>query len=200
MVVLDLSTVKEAVATVLAAESRLDVLVNNTVLECAARPAPTDEDQLDSIVQDVFPPKDHQAFSGQDIPVATNRPCPYLLHQLSAPLLAKTAAKSPLESVRVPWTGSSGVDHSSPKPGRTEVGATGQPTDCGVRAGFGQRIVGNRVFACSGARHMPTMKGGASRFQSWECRDGVATPRKCFGRIGDRERSRTGSLHDSRVA
>ncbi|KAH8705250.1 putative short-chain dehydrogenase [Talaromyces proteolyticus] len=93
----DLKTIKPAVDTFTASESRLDVLFNNAGVS--------------------NPPQGSVSSQGHELQLATNCLGPHLFTQLLLPTLQKTARSSPSASVRVIWTGSIVVDLSAPKGG-----------------------------------------------------------------------------------
>lgn len=93
----DLSSIKSAVETYNAAESRLDVLFNNAGVS--------------------NPPSGSVSAQGHDLQLATNCLGPHLLTQLLLPTLRRTSEREPPASVRVVWTASIVVDASAPKGG-----------------------------------------------------------------------------------
>lgn len=93
----DLSSIKSAVETYNAAESRLDVLFNNAGVS--------------------NPPSGSVSAQGHDLQFATNCLGPHLLTQLLLPTLRRTSEREPPVSVRVVWTASIVVDASAPKGG-----------------------------------------------------------------------------------
>lgn len=93
----DLSSIKSAVETYNAAESRLDVLFNNAGVS--------------------NPPSGSVSAQGHDLQFATNCLGPHLLTQLLLPTLRRTSEREPPASVRVVWTASIVVDASAPKGG-----------------------------------------------------------------------------------
>ncbi|KAF2650224.1 NAD(P)-binding protein [Lophiostoma macrostomum CBS 122681] len=103
----DLSTIRPAVDTFLASESRLDVLFNNAGVS--------------------NPPAGSVSTQGHELQMATNCLGPYLLTQLLLPTLVKTAEGSRSAAVRVVWTSSIVVDLSAPKDGMN-VTDIGQPS------------------------------------------------------------------------
>lgn len=118
----------------LAAEQRLDVLVNNAGV--------------------MFPPAGSVDAHGHELQMGTNCVGPYLLHQLLQPILAKTAAAAPTASVRVVWAASVAVQLSAPASG-VVVDAEGCPVDLGVQHNYGQTKVGNVFFAREFAKATP---------------------------------------------
>ncbi|KAH8804767.1 putative steroid dehydrogenase [Xylogone sp. PMI_703] len=93
----DLATIKPAVTTFTANESRLDVLFNNAGVS--------------------NPPAGTLSPQGYDLQFATNVLGPYLLTQLLLPILRRTATNESPASVRVIWTSSIVVDMDAPKGG-----------------------------------------------------------------------------------
>ncbi|KAH8647138.1 hypothetical protein BX600DRAFT_150936 [Xylariales sp. PMI_506] len=130
----DLSTIKPAVQSFTAQESRLDVLVNNAGI--------------------MYPPKGSVDAQGHELQMGTNCLGHYLLYQLLSPLLAQTAASSPTASVRVAWAASIAVHVDCPQPHGLVLGADG-PADQGVTHNYGQTKVGNAFFAREFAKSTP---------------------------------------------
>jgi NAD(P)-dependent dehydrogenase (short-subunit alcohol dehydrogenase family) len=93
----DLTTIKPAVATFTAAESRLDVLFNNAGVS--------------------NPPRGSISPQGHELQFATNCLGPHLLTQLLVPTLQHTAKTAPPATVRVIWTSSIVVDVPARKVG-----------------------------------------------------------------------------------
>ncbi|KAJ5624047.1 steroid dehydrogenase [Penicillium lagena] len=93
----DLTTIKSAVETFTASESRLDVLFNNAAVS--------------------NPPQGSISPQGHDLQLATNCLGPHLLTQLLLPTLKRTAQGQPPASVRVVWMASIVVDLSAPADG-----------------------------------------------------------------------------------
>ncbi|KAJ5682043.1 steroid dehydrogenase [Penicillium maclennaniae] len=93
----DLASIKSAVETYTAAESRLDVLFNNAGVS--------------------NPPAGSVSAQGHELQLATNCLGPHLLTQLLLPTLRRTAESEPPASVRVVWTGSIVVDMAASKGG-----------------------------------------------------------------------------------
>ncbi|KAJ5595248.1 steroid dehydrogenase [Penicillium hispanicum] len=93
----DLTTIKPAVETFTAVESRLDVLFNNAGVS--------------------NPPRGSVSPQGHDLQLATNCLGPHLLTQLLLPTLKRTAQDAPSASVRVVWLASIVVDLSAPADG-----------------------------------------------------------------------------------
>lgn len=86
----DLTTIKPAVDTFTASESRLDVLFNNAGIS--------------------NPPPGSVSTQGYELTMATNCLGPYLLTQLLLPTLIRTARTTSRAAVRVVWTSSISVD------------------------------------------------------------------------------------------
>ncbi|KAI0391066.1 NAD(P)-binding protein [Xylariaceae sp. FL0594] len=131
----DLSTIKPAVNTFKAQQSRLDVLVNNAGV--------------------MFPPEGSKSAQGHDLQIGTNCLGPYLLYKLLLPLPTQTATSSPTASVRVIWAGSVAVHIASPRPHGIVIGDDGEPTDQGVKPNYGQSKVGNVFLARECAKTTP---------------------------------------------
>ena len=93
----DLTTVKNAVETFMSKEDRLDVLVNNTGV--------------------MRPPSDSKTVQGYEQQLGTNALGHFLLAELLVPILEKTAASAPANTVRVTWAGSLGIHMHSPPNG-----------------------------------------------------------------------------------
>jgi NAD(P)-dependent dehydrogenase (short-subunit alcohol dehydrogenase family) len=93
----DLSTIKPAVQSFQASESRLDVLFNNAGVS--------------------NPPKGSISAQGHELQLATNCLGPYLFTQLLLPTLIETAKRESPAAVRVIWTSSIVVDLDTPKGG-----------------------------------------------------------------------------------
>lgn len=93
----DLRTIKPAVESFTARESKLDVLFNNAGVS--------------------LPPRGSVSAQGHELQMATNCLGHYLLTQLLLPILLHTAASAPPAAVRVIWTSSIVVDLSAPKSG-----------------------------------------------------------------------------------
>ena len=92
----DLSTIKKTAEVFLAAESRLDVLWLNAGV--------------------MVPPKDAKTAQGHELQFGTNNIAHFLLVKYLKPLLSKTAAVAPADSVRVIWVSSSVGQSMAPKP------------------------------------------------------------------------------------
>jgi NAD(P)-dependent dehydrogenase (short-subunit alcohol dehydrogenase family) len=103
----DLSTIRPAVDTFLASESRLDVLFNNAGVS--------------------NPPAGSVSVQGHELQMATNCLGPYLLTHLLLPTLVKTAENTKSAAVRVVWTSSIVVDLAAPKNGM-KLAEIGQPS------------------------------------------------------------------------
>jgi NAD(P)-dependent dehydrogenase (short-subunit alcohol dehydrogenase family) len=93
----DLATIRPAVETFQASESRLDVLFNNAGVS--------------------NPPRGSVSVQGHELQMATNCLGPYLLTQLLLPTLARTARDTSSATVRVIWTSSIAVELGAPKDG-----------------------------------------------------------------------------------
>ncbi|KAF1818112.1 NAD(P)-binding protein [Dissoconium aciculare CBS 342.82] len=132
----DLATIKPAVESFTAQESRLDVLVNNAGV--------------------MFPPVGSLTAQSHDLQTGTNLLGPYTLYKSLAPLLAATAKSAPTASVRVAWAGSVGIEVLSPKPGGMILDANGAPVvgTKGVtnEVNYAQTKAGNYFFAKELAR------------------------------------------------
>jgi NAD(P)-dependent dehydrogenase (short-subunit alcohol dehydrogenase family) len=93
----DLATIKPAVETFQASESKLDVLFNNAGVS--------------------NPPRGSVSAQGHELQMATNCLGPYLLTQLLLPTLVRTAKNTPSATVRVIWTSSISVEIGAPTNG-----------------------------------------------------------------------------------
>ncbi|RHZ66004.1 hypothetical protein CDV55_100755 [Aspergillus turcosus] len=91
----DLSTIKGSAEEFLSKESQLHVLWNNAGV--------------------MVPPQGSKTQQGYELQLGTNNLGPFLLTKLLYPALAKTAAVSPANTVRVVWVSSSAVS-IAPKP------------------------------------------------------------------------------------
>ncbi|KAI4868213.1 NAD(P)-binding protein [Hypoxylon rubiginosum] len=131
----DLSTIKPAVNSFSAQQQRLDGLVNNAAI--------------------MYPAKGSTDAQGNELQVGTNCLGHYLLHQLLAPLLTKTASSSPTGAVRVAWAGSVAVQVACPQPHGIVVEDDGRPKDMGVEANYAQTKVGSVFFAREFAKTTP---------------------------------------------
>ncbi|KAI1451195.1 NAD(P)-binding protein [Annulohypoxylon moriforme] len=131
----DLSTIKPAVESFTAQESRLDVLVNNAGV--------------------MYPPEGSKDAQGNELQVGTNCLGPYLLYQLLIPLLTKTASSSSTASVRVLWAASVAVQVALPEPQGIVIDNDGRPTDQGVSHNYSQTKVGNVFMAREFAKATP---------------------------------------------
>ena len=100
----NLTSIKPAVATFTAAESRLDVLFNNAGVS--------------------NPPGGSVSPQAHELQIATNCLGPHLLTQLLLPTLQRTAKAAPPATVRVIWTSSIVVDVSAPPKAGPELVAT----------------------------------------------------------------------------
>ena len=105
----DLTTIKSAVETFAASESRLDVLFNNAGV--------------------CLPPVGSVSAQGHELQLATNCLGHYLLTHLLLPILQRTAKAAPSASVRVIWTSSIMVDRAAPKSGIDISDLTSPPPD-----------------------------------------------------------------------
>ncbi len=105
----DLTTIKPAVETFMAKESRLDVLFNNAGVS--------------------LPPRGSVSAQGHELQMATNCLGHHLLTQLLLPILLHTAESAPPATVRVIWTSSIVVDASAPKGGMNISELTNPPSD-----------------------------------------------------------------------
>ena len=124
----DLTTIKASVDSFCSRESRLDVLVNNAGV--------------------MFPPAGSKTKQGHDLQFGTNCLGPYFFTKLLHPLLIRTAASSPKNSVRVLWAASSGIQVLAPNGGIAEDKATGAPKVLSSQqANYGQTKVGNVLLA-----------------------------------------------------
>jgi NAD(P)-dependent dehydrogenase (short-subunit alcohol dehydrogenase family) len=105
----DLTTIKPAVEAFKAKESRLDVLFNNAGVS--------------------IPPAGSKSKQGHELQIATNCLGPFLLTQLSLPILESTAKTSSPGAVRVVWTSSVVVDLAAQSGGfeMTDLTNDGQP-------------------------------------------------------------------------
>ncbi|KUL87022.1 hypothetical protein ZTR_05699 [Talaromyces verruculosus] len=93
----DLSTIRSAVSTFLAQESRLDVLFNNAGLSRQ--------------------PPGSVTAQGHEVHMGTNCLGPYLLTKLLLPILIETAKSAPKDTVRIVFTSSGIVDLVGPPGG-----------------------------------------------------------------------------------
>lgn len=91
----DLSTIKKSAEEFLCKESQLHVLWNNAGV--------------------MIPPQGSKTSQGYELQLGTNNFGPFLFTKLLYPTLAKTAAVSPTNEVRVVWVSSSAVS-IAPKP------------------------------------------------------------------------------------
>lgn len=103
----DLATIKPAVQSFQASESRLDVLFNNAGVS--------------------NPPSGSLSAQGYELQMATNCLGPYLLTQLLLPILTQTAKSTSTAAVRVVWTSSIAVDLGAPKNG-VNIGELSKPS------------------------------------------------------------------------
>lgn len=72
-----------------------------------------------------------------EVHLRTNCIGPCFLYKLLLPILMKTAAYSPVGSVRVLWAGSIAVHVNAPTPGGMEVDSNGKPMDMDVLSSYG---------------------------------------------------------------
>ncbi|KAF2141407.1 uncharacterized protein K452DRAFT_251337 [Aplosporella prunicola CBS 121167] len=86
----DLVTIKKSAETFMKSEQRLDVLVNNAGV--------------------MMPPKGSKTEEGYELQMGTNCLGPFLFTQQLLPILKKTAAMAPPNSVRVTWAASITID------------------------------------------------------------------------------------------
>lgn len=93
----DLSTIKKSATEFLGKEDRLDILWNNAGV--------------------MIPPQGSKTAQGYELQLGTNNVGPFLFTKLLTPVLAKTVASAPPDSVRVVWTSSSAAEGLSPKGG-----------------------------------------------------------------------------------
>lgn len=103
----------------------------------------------------MYPPKGSTSAQGHDLQVGTNCLGSYLLYQLLLPLLTKTAASSPIGTVRVAWAASVAVHVAAPKPDGMVIEESGCPQDQGVTDNYGQTKVGNVFLARQFAKDTP---------------------------------------------
>jgi retinol dehydrogenase 12 len=90
-----LTTVKPAVETLLTSEDRLDVLWNNAGV--------------------MFPPAGSTTAQGLEMQLGSNTVAPFLFTKLLRPILDRTAASAPPDSVRVCWASSLYTELATPK-------------------------------------------------------------------------------------
>ncbi|CAN8105477.1 unnamed protein product [Discula destructiva] len=128
----NLATIKPAVHSFAAKESRLDVLVNNAGV--------------------MFPPRGSLDAHGHDLQMGTNCLGHFLLYQLLLPLLTRTAASAPTASVRVIWAASIAVHVMVPGASGVVLDSEGRPADHGPQPNYAQTKVGNVFFAREGAK------------------------------------------------
>lgn len=121
----DLASIKSAVETYNAAESRLDVLFNNAGVS--------------------NPPAGSVSVQGHDLQFATNCLGPHLLTQLLLPTLRRTSENEPPASVRVVWTASIVVDISALEGGAILEGLLRKDTH--VQRNYENTKVGNWFLA-----------------------------------------------------
>lgn len=124
----DLSTIKASADDFAARESRLDVLVNNAGV--------------------MFPPKGNKTEQGHDLQFGTNCLGPYVFTKCLEPILIRTAAFAPANTVRILWAASSGIQVLAPNGGIVEEKSDASPKVLdSVQANYGQTKVGNVFFA-----------------------------------------------------
>jgi len=123
----DLTTIKPAVETFRARESRLDVLVNNAGV--------------------MFPPKGTKTEQGHDMQMGTNIIGPFLFTKLLMPTLVETAKISPRNTVRVLWAASVGIQAISPPGGIVLTDKDGPKVFDSQETNYGQTKVANVLFA-----------------------------------------------------
>jgi len=129
----DLTTIKKSAEEFLFKEQRLDVLWNNAGV--------------------MMPPIESKTAQGYELQMGTNCLGPYLFTQLLHPILKKTAASAPANSVRVAWAGSLAIDLSSPK-GGVEWDASGSPKASTTNKQYNYAVskLGNLLLASEFAR------------------------------------------------
>lgn len=124
----DLTTIKASAERFLSRESRLDVLVNNAGV--------------------MFPPSGSKTKQGHDLQFGTNCLGPFLFTKCLMPILTRTAASSPPDSVRVLWAASSAIQVLAPDGGVVFDEATGAPKIFdSQQTNYGQTKVGNVLLA-----------------------------------------------------
>ena len=92
----DLTTIRKTAETFLGAETRLDVLFLNAGV--------------------MTPPKGSKTAQGHELQFGTNSLAHFLVVEHLKPLLSRTAAAAPTNSVRVVWVSSSVAQMMAPKP------------------------------------------------------------------------------------
>lgn len=122
----DLTSIKTAAKEFLSKESRLDVLVNNAGV--------------------MFPPKGSKTEQGHDLQFGTNCLGPHLFTKFLHPILRKTAAESPPNSVRIIWASSLGIQVLAPKNG-VQLDDSGKLKSFNQNSNYGQTKVGNTLLA-----------------------------------------------------
>ena len=123
----DLTTIKPAVETFTAKESKLDILFNNAGVS--------------------LPPRGSVSAQGHELQLATNCLGHHLLTQLLLPTLLHTAETLPPATVRVLWTSSIAVDLSAPKGGLNLSDLTTPPPD--QQANYTTSKTGNWFLAAA---------------------------------------------------
>lgn len=92
---------------------------------------------------------------GHELQMGTNCLGHFLFTQLLYPLIQKTIASSPPNSVRVTWAGSSAIDIVSPR-GGVDFDDTGAPKiSSNQQVNYGQSKTGSLFFATEYARRYP---------------------------------------------
>ncbi|KAJ5168177.1 NAD(P)-binding protein [Penicillium canariense] len=128
----DLSSIRSSVDQFLAQQNRLDVLIQNAGV--------------------MTPPAGSKTKLGHDLEIGTNCLGPFLFNTLLRPVLKRTAANAPADSVRVIWL-SSMVVASVPPGGIILDKQSGQPQVLkSAMENYMQSKVGNLFFASEMAR------------------------------------------------
>ena len=122
----DLSTIKASADEFLTKESRLDVLVNNAGV--------------------MFPPKGTKTAQDHDLQFGTNCLGPHLFTKYLHPILKKTAATAPPNTVRVIWASSLGIQVLSPA-GGVELDSSNKLKNINQVTNYAQTKVGNNLLA-----------------------------------------------------
>ncbi|TLD26289.1 NAD(P)-binding protein [Venturia nashicola] len=129
----NLASIKPAAEQFMSKESRLDTLTNNAGV--------------------MVPPIGSTDSHGHEQQMGTNCLGPYLLSESLVPILERTAATAPKDSVRVTWAGSLAIDAQSPK-GGVQFDAAGTPKIHGSKwKDYGQSKAGNYLLASEFANH-----------------------------------------------
>ncbi|KAL2811413.1 hypothetical protein BJX63DRAFT_399222 [Aspergillus granulosus] len=126
----DLSTIKKSAEEFLAKEDKLHVLWHNAGV--------------------MIPPQGSKTKQGYELQLGTNNIGPFLLNKLLYPTLAKTAAASPANSVRVVWV-SATIVSSAPKPA-IDFGNLDYKKDEGAWSKYGRSKAGNVLQSVALAR------------------------------------------------